>query len=63
MDARIITTVNSEHYTLRATDEKTTDFDYLRKRSFELLSKFRKVWNEADYQEWCAIQRMLHRQR
>jgi len=33
----------------------------LRKRSHELLNKFRTTWNEADYQEWCAIQRVLHK--
>jgi hypothetical protein len=36
------------------------DLDALRKYSFELLNKFRTVWNEAEYQEWCVIQRILH---
>ncbi|KGE13474.1 hypothetical protein [Sphingobacterium deserti] len=33
----------------------------LRKRSYELLNKFRTSWNELEYQEWCAIQRILHK--
>gem|GEM_PF-1800886 len=37
------------------------DIEGLRKRSSELLNKFRKVWNESEYQEWCAIQRLLHK--
>ncbi|WP_437917851.1 hypothetical protein [Sphingobacterium sp. LRF_L2] len=37
------------------------DVEYLKKRSFELLNKFRKVWNEVEYQEWCTIQRLLHK--
>ncbi|TDS12289.1 hypothetical protein [Sphingobacterium paludis] len=35
--------------------------DGLRKRSYELLHKFRTTWNESEYQEWCAIQRLLHK--
>jgi len=31
------------------------DIEALRKRSSELLNKFRTVWNESEYQEWCAI--------
>jgi len=37
-----------------------SDVEALRKYSFELLNKFRTVWNEAEYQEWCVIQRVLH---
>lgn len=33
----------------------------LSKRSFALLNKFRTTWNEVEYQEWCAIQRILHK--
>lgn len=41
--------------------QKAPDLNVLEKRSSELLNKFRKTWNEAEYQEWCAIQRILHK--
>lgn len=37
------------------------DMEALKQYSFELLNKFRTVWNEVEYQEWCDIQRILHR--
>ncbi len=40
-------------------DEQTRKV--LELRAFELLHKFRKTWNEAEYQEWCTIQRFLHK--
>lgn len=38
-----------------------SDLEALRKYSAELLCKFRTVWNEMEYQEWCEIQRILHK--
>ncbi|WP_437920050.1 hypothetical protein [Sphingobacterium sp. LRF_L2] len=32
----------------------------LMKRSYELLNKIRKAWNEKEYREWCAIQETLY---
>ena len=39
----------------------TGHIEGLRKRSYELLHKFRATWNESEYQEWCALQRILHK--
>lgn len=46
---------------MASTDLSMQQRNALENRSFELLHKFRKTWNEAEYQEWCAIQRILHK--
>ncbi|HLS96837.1 hypothetical protein BC792_103204 [Sphingobacterium allocomposti] len=61
MERQFLNQQQTENYSFSFGELKVDDFDRLRKRSSELLNKFRTAWNEAEYQEWCAIQRILHK--